>query len=93
MGPEYERQRRHPRSPYKEGLEICLESGSQEIPLAAISTNISDSGLCIYTFKPLAVGQNIVFRSKLPLPHYRATVAWVKQYNQNVFKVGVVFAK
>lgn len=47
--------------------------------------------MCIYTFKPLKRGQDIVFKSDLPVPHHRATVKWVKQFDRSIYKVGVRF--
>jgi hypothetical protein len=86
-------QRRYPRNPYKENLEICVPSHPQNETLVAISSNISASGVCIYTFKPLKEGQVIVFKSNLPVPYHRATVRWVKQYNGSIYKVGVLFTE
>jgi hypothetical protein len=83
--------RRHQRNPYKEKMEICLHSRLRDESLIAVGSNISDSGACLYTFKPLRKGQGITFKSSLPVPCHGATVKWVKQYNQNIYKVGVSF--
>ena len=83
--------RRDQRNPYKEKMEICLHSRVRDENLFAVGSNISASGACIYTFKPLKKGQGITFKSRLPVPYHGATVKWVKQYNQNIYKVGVLF--
>lgn len=84
-------QRSCQRNAYKENLEIGLDSHPQNETLLAIGSNISASGVCIYTFRPLKEGQGVIFKSNLPVPHKRATVRWVKQYNRNIYKVGVLF--
>jgi hypothetical protein len=84
-------QRRYERSPYKEKLEIRVHSRSKEETLLGISSNISDFGVCIYTFKPLKEGQDIIFKSNLPVQHHRAIVRWVKQCNRSIYQVGVLF--
>ena len=83
--------RRHQRNPFKEKMEICLHSRLRDESLIAVGSNISDSGACLYTFKPLRKGQGITFKNRLPVPYHGATVKWVKQYNQNIYKVGVFF--
>ncbi len=83
---------KHPRKPYKETLEITIPSHRQKGPLVAVSSNISDIGICIYTFKPLKEGQEIVFKSALPFPHGKATVRWVKQCSPGIYKAGVLLS-
>jgi hypothetical protein len=84
--------RKHHRNPYKESLEITVSSKPQGGTLLAISSNISDAGICIYTFKPLKKGQDIVFRNALPVPHRKATVRWVKKINPSIYKTGVLLS-
>lgn len=85
------RQGRSPRSPYKENLEIFVPPHIRSGTLLCISSNISDFGVCIYTFKPLKEGQDIIFKSNLPVQHHRATVRWVKQCNRSIYQAGVLF--
>lgn len=84
-------QGRYQRSPYKENLEISVHSRIKDETLLCISSNISDFGVCIYTFKPLKEGQDIIFKSNLPVQHHRATVRWVKQCNRSIYQAGVLF--
>lgn len=84
-------QRRSQRSPYKENLEIYVHAHPHNVTLLSITSNISDFGVCIYTFKPLKEGQDITFKSDLPVQHHRATVRWVKQCNRSIYQVGVQF--
>lgn len=85
-------QRRHQRQLHKETLEIIVPSHPQNRPLIAISSNISDGGVCLYTFKPLAEGEEIIFKSALPFPHQKAAVRWVRQCNPTIYKAGVQFS-
>ncbi len=59
----------------------------------AISINISSSGLCLYLYEPLAIGQQIVIRkSVLPIPQKEATVRWIeKGARSEMYKAGVEF--
>ncbi len=84
-------QRRNQRDSYWETLRIISPLQPDDRALLVISSNISDTGMCIYTFKPLKKGQDIVFKSDLPVPHHRATVKWVKQCDRSIYKIGVRF--
>ena len=86
-------QRRHPRRPKEEYLVTYLHSRPQHDTIVAISSNISDSGACIYTFKPLKEGEELLFKSNLLVPYHKATVRWVKQCNRSIYRVGVLFAQ
>lgn len=86
-------QKPHPRSPYEEYLDICMHCRPQQDSLLAIGSNISDSGACIYTFKPLKEGEGLLFKSNLPVPYRKATVRWVKQCNRSIYRVGVMFVE
>jgi hypothetical protein len=87
---QHSQQRRHLRHPYKETLEITIPSNPRSGTLVAVGSNISDGGICIYTFKPLEEGQDIAFKTPLPVPHRKATVRWVKQINPSTYKAGVL---
>ncbi len=85
-------ERRHQRNSYWETLRISTSLDPQDKTLLVISSNISDAGICIYTFKPLKEGQEIVFKSDLPVPHHKATVKWVRQCDRDVYKAGAIFS-
>jgi hypothetical protein len=59
--------------------------------MLGVSTNISDSGICIYTFKPLETGQGILLKDDPSLPYRRATVQWVRKYHRRFYKAGLMF--
>jgi hypothetical protein len=87
----YQTKQRSKRSAYKETVEITTPSHPQHRTLVAIGSNISDVGVCIYTFKPLEEGDEIIFNDDLPVPHRRARIIWVKQCNQSIYKAGAEF--
>lgn len=82
--------RRHLRTPYKANLQIIIPSRAHGVTLAAISSNISQEGICIYTFKPLKEGQDVVFKNTLPVPHRKGNVRWVKQIKPSIYMAGVL---
>ena len=83
--------RRHQRNPYKEKMEICLHSRLRDESLIAVGSNISDSGMCIYSDIMPEEGERLEFRSFLPVPSTQATVRWVKKDVDNLYKMGLMF--
>ena len=51
--------------------------------------NISEYGMCIYTFDHLDEGETIEIKDTLPVPYKRAAVRW--GYSGNFYKVGLAF--
>ena len=82
--------RRHLRTPYKANLEMIVPFSARDVTLLAVSSNISQEGICIYTFKPLKEGQDVVFKSALPVPHRKGNVRWVKQIKRSIYMAGVL---
>ena len=56
-----------------------------------VTSNISDSGMCIYSDVRLAEGECIELRSSLPVPFTRAAVRWIKKDVDNFYKMGLNF--
>jgi hypothetical protein len=81
--------RRHQRTPYKSNL-IIIPSRARDVTLAAISLDISQEGICIYTFKPLKEGEDVVFKDTLQVPHRKGNVRWVKQIKPSIYMAGVM---
>ncbi len=82
----------HPRKPYKTTLEMTIPSHPGKGTLVAISRDISDIGICVYTFKPLEEGQEVIFKTTLPVPHRKATVRWIKQIKENIYRAGILLS-
>ncbi|MDA8433401.1 MAG: PilZ domain-containing protein [Nitrospiraceae bacterium] len=83
------KERRHPR-------RIYVSPFAYRFPAASgihfgVTSNISESGLCVYSDVRPDQGEQIEFRSSLPVPSSRATVRWVKKDAENLYKMGLVF--
>jgi c-di-GMP-binding flagellar brake protein YcgR len=83
--------RRHPRKAHTDNIEFCVNSTNLGATLQGTLIDISESGMCLYTFKPISEGQNIIIKSALPVPYHRANVRWVKKYSDDLYKVGLMF--
>ncbi len=57
----------------------------------AITVDISSSGIGIYTFTPLPVGQQVTIREGLEGTNRQCTVAWCKELGDDVFRAGLFF--
>ncbi len=56
-----------------------------------IITNISDSGMCIYSGANHGEGEIIEIRSSFPVSYLWATVKWAKKDAANLYKMGLMF--
>lgn len=59
--------------------------------MRGVSVNISESGMCMFAFDPLAEGETIEIKNTLPTPHTKATVMWVNAKYPTMCKVGLMF--
>ena len=82
--------RRHPRKKsvtpfaYRGPLDV---SGIQ----IGIITNISDSGMCIYSGADHSEGEIIEIRSSFPVSYLWASVKWAKKDAADLYKIGLMF--
>ena len=58
-----------------------------------VTSNISASGMCIYSDVRLGEGQYIEFRSSLPVDFRKAMVKWIRKDVNNLYKMGVMFVE
>jgi len=56
-----------------------------------IITNISDSGMCIYSVANHSEGEIIEIRSSFPVSYVWASVKWVKKDAADLYKIGLMF--
>jgi hypothetical protein len=82
--------RRHQRRPHADNIEFCLIPSDLTTILRGISIDISDSGMCLYTFTPMNTGQNILIKNFLPVPYQKATIRWVKKHTEGLYRVGLL---
>ncbi len=87
---DYEQKRRHQRFEFSELVDYYLNPELKD-PVCAVSVNISESGLCLYTPKSVSVGQNVILKTSLKSPYVKANVRWVKKYLEDLYKVGLLF--
>jgi hypothetical protein len=86
------KERRHRRQIYVSAFAYRFPSRSPEV-LFGVTSNISDSGMCIYSDARPEIGENIEFRSSLPVPSPKATVRWVKKDVDSLYKMGLMFVE
>lgn len=83
--------RRHPRHAHTDNIEYCLNPTDLTTIFQGICINISESGMCLYTFKPIYAGQKILIKNVLPVPYQKAEVIWVKEKSEDLYRAGLMF--
>ena len=86
------KERRHQRQIYVSAFAYRLSSRSSEI-FFGVTSNISNSGMCIYSDAVPKEGESIEFRSSLPIPSTKATVKWIRKDVDNLYKMGLMFVE
>ncbi len=86
------KERRHQRRIYVSAFAYRLPSRSSEI-FFGVTSNISDSGMCMYSDALPEEGESLEFRSSLPVPATKATVKWVRKDVDNLYKMGLMFSE
>jgi hypothetical protein len=84
------KERRHRRKIYVSAFAYRLPSRSSEV-FFGVTSNISDSGMCVYSDARPEEGECIEFRSSLPVRSPRATVKWIKDDVEGIYKMGLMF--
>lgn len=92
MRPPAGKERRHQRKIYVSAFAYSFPSRASEV-LFGVTSNISDSGICIYADAEPSISESIEFRSSLPIPSTIATVRWVKKDVDNLYKIGLMFVE
>lgn len=79
------------RSVFLNTIKFCFVNDSPgEISLGA-TVNISNTGMCILTSTHLKEAESIIIQNDVLLPSQKAVVRWVKNYEQNFCKAGLMF--
>ncbi len=81
--------RSEPRHTYFSSIEFALQTEHGEELLIGTSINISNSGLCIYSYVPLSVGQEITIKNAFPSRNRTCTVRWMNRLLDDFFMVGL----
>ncbi len=74
-------------------IEFRLNSGRAGKTFIGAGVNISDLGMCIYTFDRLHEGETIEIIKNFPVPYRKATVRWVKECCEDFYKIGITFVE
>ncbi|MCL5422850.1 MAG: PilZ domain-containing protein [Nitrospirae bacterium] len=80
--------RGEPRRLLYQSIEFVVGNDEQKL-LKGTVTNISPSGLGIYSFSPLKVGDELTVKSVIPTQHQIYTVRWVNELLDDFFMVGL----
>lgn len=72
---------------------LCFDHDeSQEMHIGAM-LNVSDSGMCVVTSTQLREGGRIIIKNERSLLSQKAIVRWVKNFQQNFCKAGLLFTE
>jgi hypothetical protein len=72
-------------------IRFCfVDDSPDEISLGA-TVNISETGMCLLTSNHLKEAESIIIENDVLLPSQKATVRWVKNYEQIFCKAGLMF--
>ena len=86
----YLEKRMHIRYEFEKDIHYVLHEHSQK-SFKGIIINISDAGMCFFTFHPLHEGQEIIIKTDEKSLNRRGNVRWCREMGDNVYKAGVEF--
>jgi len=92
MPVEFYSARTEPRDDYYHQIEYILDPASTDEIYKAVTINVSESGIGLYVFKPLARGQQIMIKNAIRGSRKTGTVRWHKKVNESIYRIGVLFA-
>ena len=81
-----------PRKDFHQECEFSCAPADEHPGRKAVTINISETGLCLYLFSPLEVGQEIKIRGSLQGVPRKGHICWIKKLSENVFKAGLRFS-
>ena len=84
------------RKDYPSSVEYVVHNGSdfqsKQSSKKAIMVNVSNEGICLYTFNPVNKGEQIsLLQRPSGVEQEIATVQWIRQEKSGVFKAGLMF--
>jgi hypothetical protein len=84
--------RRHKRIDIGSAVEHFLnEYIIEEESFDGVVSNMSESGVCLFTTKPLTVGQKITIKNRKFHPPKKSVVRWSEQYKGLYCRAGLEF--
>jgi len=85
------KQRECPRTFSLNVIQFCVVNDSPGEIRLGTTINISNTGMCLYTFYNLNEGENIIIQNDVSLLFQKANVRWVKNYGKDLCKAGLNF--
>ena len=85
------KQRQCPRNRSLNIIQFCFVNDSPGESRLGTTINISNTGMCLYTFNRLNEGQNIIIKNDVSSLFQKANVRWVQNYGKNFCKAGLMF--
>jgi hypothetical protein len=81
---------KHDRCYVNSPVEYVLDPFSADEVFEGTIDNISESGMCLITSRPLREGQEITIKSLLFLPSQTAVVCWIEPQDDS-YRIGLKF--
>lgn len=85
------KQQQCPRTVSLNVIQFCVVNDSPGEIRLGTTINISETGMCLYTFNNLNEGDNIIIQNDVSLLFQKANVRWVKNYGKDLCKAGLKF--
>jgi hypothetical protein len=85
--------RTHIRNVSLNSIQFCFDHDSPSQTRMGATVNVSDSGMCLVTSSNLREGECIIIKDELSLLSQKATIRWVRNYQQNFCKAGLMFVE
>ena len=82
--------RRYERYSFPRAVKYILIPDNNGRVFDGFAVNISDCGLCISTPYILGKGQELTIKTKLPVSNQTGVVCWIKKFDDNLCKVGLM---
>lgn len=73
-------------------MEFCFDHDECRKMYIGATLNTSDSGMCVVTSTYLREGDCIIIKKELSLYCQKAIVRWIKNFQQNLNKAGLMLA-
>jgi len=92
MSAAWSEKRRHPRRVFTTTVQYTVDSVPVEDVAKAVTVNISQSGVCLYTFCDHQAGDTLKIHNGVPYDlQSTAIVRWTRRVNEQLFKIGCEF--
>lgn len=76
---------------FQKEIEYTISHANNQQILKGIVINIGGTGIGLYVFNPLIIGQEIFLITDIGELNRKGRICWCKELGDNVYKVGVKF--